>query len=41
MQVIEKADVIASVLKKGYDCEIRKTASGVSIHSTDRKCVAR
>lgn len=39
--VIEKADMIAKSLHKGNDCEIRKSANGISVSEFRRKVIAK
>ena len=40
-QIIEKAGEMAKILAKGKDCELRKSASGVSISEISKKVVSR
>lgn len=41
MKIIESAEIIAKTLSKGKDCEIRKSASGISIAEVGKKVVKR
>lgn len=41
MKIIENAEIIAKALSKGKDCEIRKSASGISIAEVGKKVVKR
>lgn len=40
-KIIENAGQMARILVKGKDCELRKSASGVSIAEVSKKVVAR
>lgn len=40
-KIIENAGQMARILAKGKDCELRKSASGVSIAEVSKKVVAR
>jgi len=41
LKIIEQAENMAKILTKGKDCEIRKSANGVSIAEISKKIVAR
>lgn len=41
MKIIESAEIIAKILSKSKDCEIRKSASGISIAEVGKKVVKR
>jgi hypothetical protein len=41
LKIVEQADNIAKILTKGKDCEIRKSASGISVAEISKKVVAR
>lgn len=41
MKIIESAEIIAKTLSKGKDCEIRKSANGISIAEIGKKVVKR
>lgn len=40
-QIIEKAGEMAKILAKGKDCELRKSASGVSVAEISKRLVSR
>lgn len=41
IKIAENAETIAKILSKGKDCEIRKSASGISIAEVGKKVVKR
>lgn len=41
IKIAENAETIAKILSKGKDCEIRKSASGISIAEIGKKVVKR
>ncbi len=41
LKIIEQAENMAKILVKGKDCEIRKSANGVSIAEISKKIVAK
>jgi hypothetical protein len=41
LKIVEQAENIAKILTKGKDCEIRKSANGVSIAEISKKVVER
>ncbi len=41
LKIIEQAENMAKILAKGKDCEIRKSANGVSIAEISKKIVAK
>ena len=38
-QVIDKSEQIAEILRKGKDCELRKTATGIAIIEVSKKTI--
>jgi ribosomal protein L15 len=40
-KIIEKSDDISKILSKGKDCEIRKSANGVTVAEVSKKVVSR
>jgi hypothetical protein len=41
LKIVEQAENIAKIIARGKDCEIRKSANGVSIAEISKKVVAR
>lgn len=41
IKIIEQAENMAKILAKGKDCELRKSANGVSIAEISKKVVSR
>ncbi len=41
LKIIEQAENMAKILTKGKDCEIRKSANGVSIAEISKKVVSK
>lgn len=41
LKIIDNAETIAKILSKGSDCELRKTATGVSVAEVKKKVVAK
>lgn len=40
-KVVEQAALIAAVLKKGKDVEVRRTAAGISVSEVSKKVIYR
>lgn len=41
LDIVDKAEIIAKLIAKGADVELRKTASGVSVAEISKKVVSR
>lgn len=41
LKIIEQAENMAKILAKGKDCEIRKSANGVSVAEVSKKVVSK